>query len=241
MMEGRSAIHAQRILQISAALPTESGPAGARMIPIDFVHAPTPVKPRKGAPPEEWEIYRKECELRNIGRVGAERLERLRDCLDERQGEGIFLITTADGRFTNGTVLKNLPERTTLIGRVRKDTRLYCLPEESEMCGPGRKRVYGTPAPTPEELRQDEAVPWESVKVWAAGRVHECQVKALSPLRWRAAGEKHGLKLIVIAPIAYRPRKGAPPSLPGSRLSHLYRSRSFRREDRPGLHLALGH
>jgi hypothetical protein len=39
---------AQRVLQVSAARPL--GPEGAaRMVPIDFVHAHTPAKPRKGA------------------------------------------------------------------------------------------------------------------------------------------------------------------------------------------------
>jgi len=204
-------IRAQRILQISAAIPSESGPTGARMIPIDFVHAPTALKPRKGSAPEAFEAYEKERKAANISRVGAERLWHLREALDgEEKEKRRRLVVVADGRFTNGTVIKALPERTTLIGRVRKDTHLYFKPEESKMCGPGRRRVYGDIAPTPEELRLDESVPWERIKVWAAGSVHECRVKTLSPLRWRAAGAEHDLRLVVIAPIAYRPRKGSP-------------------------------
>ncbi len=202
-------IRAQRTLQISAALPAGKGPTGARMIPIDFVHAPTAIKPKKGAPPEKWDAYQAECKTKNIGRIGAKRLEGLRTALDSKEGSKRDLIVTADGRFTNGTFLKCLPENTTLIGRVRKDTHLHFLPEEGPSCRRGRKRSYGEKAPTPEELRKDQSVPWETIKVWAAGKVHECRVKTLFPLRWRAAGEKHDLMLVVIAPIAYRPRKGA--------------------------------
>lgn len=203
-------IQAQRVLQISAALPSGSGPAGARMVPIDFVHAPTATKPRKGASPEVWDTYKRECTLKNIGRVGAKRLEGLRATLDSQEGSHKRdLIVTADGRFTNGTFLKALPENTTLIGRVRKDTCLHFTPEEGCGLRRGRRPSYGEKAPTPEELRQDKSVPWQTIKVWAAGKVHGCRVKTLSPLRWRAAGARHDLKLVVIAPIAYRPRKSA--------------------------------
>jgi len=40
-------------------------------------------------------------------------------------------------------------------------------------------------------------------------RVRTCRAKTLAPLRWRTAGADHLLRLVVIAPLAYRPRKGA--------------------------------
>ena len=78
--------------------------------------------------------------------------------------------------------------------------------------------VYGERAPTPDELRQDESVEWQRVEVFAAGRLHWFRVKTLAPLRWRVAGGDRDLRLIVIAPLAYRPR-------PGSRL--LYRKPAY--------------
>lgn len=185
-------IRAQRTLQISAALPAGSGPAGARMVPIDFVHAPTATKPRKGASPEVWDTYKAECKLKNIGRVGAKRLENLRTALDLKEGSKRYLIVTADGRFTNGTFLKALPEKTTLIGRVRKDACLHFTPEEGSASVRGRKPSYGEKAPTPEELRQDKSVPWQTIPVWAAGKVHKCRVKTLVP----CAGALPGLPTI---------------------------------------------
>lgn len=199
---------AQRILQISAAMPDANGAAGARMIPIDFRHAPTAVRPRKGAPPEMWKSYEEQVRQANISRIGAGRLKALRAALDAEGQDKRSLIVTADGRFTNGTVLKALPARTTLIGRIRKDTRFHFLPQAGESQNRGRKPSYGEIAPTPEEFRQDKSVPWEKISVWAAGRVHECRVKTLSPLRWRAAGARD-LRLVIISPLAYRPRQGA--------------------------------
>ena len=41
------------------------------------------------------------------------------------------LIVSVDGSYTNEEVLKNLPERVTLIGRIRKDTKLYAAPDRT--------------------------------------------------------------------------------------------------------------
>ena len=57
-------------------------------------------------------------------------------------------------------------------------------------------------------MRQDESVDWQAVEAFAAGRTHRFRIKTLAPLRWRAAGERD-LRLVVIAPLAYRPRKNS--------------------------------
>lgn len=200
----------QRVLQLSAALPAGTGPGPVRMVPIDFVHAPTAKRPRKKAPAAEWESYRYCQKQANISAIGAGRLADLRASLDaDPGGAARQLWAVVDGRFTNGTVLKNLPKETVLIGRIRKDTKLYLPPDENNKTGPGRWRVYGERVPTPEEIRIDENIPWQSVKIWAAGKEHDFRVKTLAPLKWRSAGKDLNLRLIVIAPLAYRPRKGS--------------------------------
>jgi len=203
-------VRAQRVLQISAALPAGESPACARMIPIDFCHAPTPKKPGKNASEQAWASYRGALREANINRLGSQRLHHLREKVDQDPGGSTRALTAVvDGRFTNRTMLKDLPQRTTLIGRIRGDANLYHLPAVKHAAGPGRRRVYGDPAPTPEQLRQDAAVPWQTVSVHAAGKLHEFKIKTLAPLRWRAAGKNHDLRLVVIAPLAYRPRKGS--------------------------------
>lgn len=196
-------LRAQRIVQLSAVLPAAAPPCGARGVPVDLVLAPSPERPRRAAPPEEWERYVREKAAANVNLVGGARISALRCALDaDPAGESRRLIVACDGRFTNGTVLRSLPERTTLIGRVRRDTALCHLPEAGS--GAGRPRPYGERAPTPEEFAGDEAAPWRRLAVHAAGRVHEMRVKALGPLRWRAAGAAHTFRLVVVAPLAYR-------------------------------------
>ncbi|MDR1470977.1 MAG: transposase [Synergistaceae bacterium] len=195
----------QRFLQLSAALPDASTQGCARGIPIDFLHAPSAAKPRKNASPEAWETYRKEQAELKVSAVAAKRLRELR-----RQVSGKSIICAVDGGFTNRTVFRNVPDDTVLIGRIRKDASLFKAPEAegAETSRRGRKRVYGDALPTPEEIRRDDSIPWQSVEAYAAGKVHTFDVKTISAVRWRGTGN-HDIRLVVVRPLAYRPRKGA--------------------------------
>jgi hypothetical protein len=190
---------AQRVLQLAAAVPFGKEGA-ARSIPIDFVQAPTPKRPNKKTGTEqEWEKYRERQRQMNINAVAWRRLRYLAE-QTERE-----LWVTVDGRFTNRTVLKNLPALAKLIGRIRKDAKLYGVaPEKKATAKGGRPRRYGPPLPTPEEMRKDESIPWQKVKAYAAGKVHEFRIKTVEPVKWRPAGVGQVLRLIIIAPLEYR-------------------------------------
>jgi len=195
-------VRSQRVLQLSGALPAQGRPE-VRMVPLDFKHVPTPAKPGRKADETEWDEYRKACPLCRMSVHGLERICCLRQRLDEDGSSERPLWVVVDGRFTNRTVMKELPDRTTLIGRIRGDAKLYHLPEESSSTT-GRKRIYGTQAPTPEQLRQDESCSWEKVTAWACGRYHEFRLKVMKPLRWRATSDKLNVQIVTIAPLAYR-------------------------------------
>ena len=201
-------VRGQRVLQISGGVPLGEAPGPVRMIPLDFRHVPTAKRPRKVAPESEWAAYRQAQKTLNINRQGAERLRVLRERL-AKDDPTRDLWAVVDGRFTNGTFLKNLPEKTVVIGRVRSDARFHHPPAPESVVRRGRKLQYGDRAPTPEALRQDETVPWRTVRVWAADKVHEVRVKTMGPVLWRAAGAERPLRVVVIAPLAYRPRKGS--------------------------------
>lgn len=194
-------IKAQRFLQISMACAADTGMA--RMIPIDFVHAPAPQKPRRDADEQACAQFRKNQREMALPKVGVQRLHALRRAMDEEGQQDRPLWALVDGGYTNGTFIKRLPQRTVAVGRIRADAKLYHLPE-STAGKPGRNRVYGDRAPTPEELRQNAAVPWQHVAAFAAGKTHTFRIKTISPLRWRSAGKEHDLRLIVIAPLGYR-------------------------------------
>ena len=143
--------------------------------------------------------YREDCKTRRLSVRGVECIQRLRSEMSDCQA----LWVAVDGSYTNQTVLKNLPRKTVLIGRIPGDAKLYSPPPESDSPRVGRKRFYGAPAPTPEEMRKDDNQPWRTVKAYAAGKYHDFKVRVVKNLRWRGNGE-HNLQIIVIAPLHYR-------------------------------------
>ena len=203
-------IRAQRFIQLSGMLPSGDVPASGRGIPIRFEHVPPVPKPKWSAPPEAWKAYRKECRARNLNTHAVGLLQDVRRELDrQHHAEDRPLLVAVDGSYTNKTVLKKLPERTTLIGRIRKDAKLFHLPCQENQLAVGAKRKYGPQAPTPEQLRQDDSIAWQEVTAFGAGKTHAFRVKTISPVLWKKAGPDNPLRTVVIAPVGYRLRKGS--------------------------------
>ena len=155
-------IRAQRVVEIAAALPAGEGLGPARLIPLDFQHAPTPPKPRQNASCEERRQDREASGKASPARRGAARRHAPRQNLDQEHAAARRLEVLVDGRFTHRVVLKNPPPKTVLIGRLRQDAKLYRLPP-SRGAATGRRRCYGRRAPTPDEWRQDDGVPWRTL------------------------------------------------------------------------------
>ena len=198
-------VWAQRMLQFSAAVVDDT--AQARMIPIAFEDASTPRKPAKNACSEKMEFYKEQMKQRNLNKIAVDKLNDLQSRRAEENG-GITpeLHVLVDGSYTNKKMLRNLPENTTLIGRIRRDAKLSAKPAEQR--ARGRRRFYGEDLPTPEQIRQDPEIPWVKVSARTTNKCREFEVKTLAPVRWRASGEMD-LRLVVIRPVGYRLRKGA--------------------------------
>ena len=188
-------VRAQRYLQLSAAWPLENGEA--RTVPIAFHHAPTPAKPPKNATPDLCDSYREALKQQNLNNKTLGLLEELRRAPPAAR----HLIFTGDGSFTNNTVLRGKPRDSTYIGRGRKDMVLHYLPEIVPGAN-GRPRRYGVQAPTPDELRQDQSVPWQNVAGFAAGKRHEFRIKTINQVLWHKAGVDLPLRVVVVAPLA---------------------------------------
>lgn len=198
-------VWAQRRLQLSAAVA--DGEGGARMIPICFEEASTPRKPRQGSDEEALVAYKEQMKQRNLNAVAIRTLEHLQNQRAlEHGGVAPPLHAVVDGSYTNKNTLRNLPAKTTLIGRIRKDAKLSAKPEAQKP--KGRKRIYGRDLPTPEEIREDPAIAWVKVEARAGGKIRKFEVKTIAPVRWRVAGAID-LRLVVIRPVGYRLRKGA--------------------------------
>lgn len=201
-------VRAQRFLQISAALPGKDG--NFRLTPIAFTHAPTPQKLKRNAPAEAVAQYRLDARSSRLCLRASQQMTALRQSLDEDAGgKQRTLLLAFDGGYTNSTVLKTIPPRTTCIGRIRKDAHLCFIPDPAVMKTRGRRLRYGTDAPTPEQFRTDASEPWQTMPFTHSGVVHQLRYKRRQNLMWRTAGAHQILQLIVIAPLAYRPRKGS--------------------------------
>lgn len=134
----------------------------------------------------------------------------LRASLDQDgDGKQRTLLLAFDGGYTNATMLKQIPARTVCVGRIRKDAKLYFTPDPARVKPRGRRLRYGDAAPTPEQLRTDESQPWQTMIFVHSGITHTLRYKRLGGLMWRVAGVDQLLQLIVIAPLAYRLRKGS--------------------------------
>lgn len=110
------------------ALPQGQGTSQSRAIPVDFHHCPTAKKPRKSSGESQWDAYKEKRKQMKLSVQGVNRIKLLRGQLDQEGYANKELFLCVDGSYSNGIVLKSLPERTTLIGRIRKDTKLYEFP-----------------------------------------------------------------------------------------------------------------
>lgn len=192
----------QRFIQLSMALPDTGLNSQSRAIPIDFHHCPTVKRLGKDADQAQVDEFKAQKKIAKLSKQGALRIGLLRKELDKEGAKDRVLYASVDGSYTNETVLKSLPAKTVLIGRIRKDTKLYGFPTQGKQTG--RKRVYGDRLPTPEQIRQEDQAPWQLARAWAAGKSHDFTIKVVQNLRWRSAGANHDLQLVIIKPLAYR-------------------------------------
>jgi hypothetical protein len=184
------------------------------MIPIQCRDASTPRKPRKGSSEQKWQAYHETMKQTNLNQRAVEILHQLQRRRAADPNPALHVVV--DGSFTNRRMLKNLPPETTLIGRIRKDARLNYLPVDQPE--KGRRRVYGEIAPTPDQLRRDDSIAWQFFTVHTSGEDRRLRVKTLGPLRWRAAGKDHDLRLVVITP-------DPSPTIPGGK--RVYRQPAY--------------
>jgi hypothetical protein len=202
-------IRGLRFVQASLMVAPLDGNGPARALPVRFQPAPPAAKPKKNAPVQEWEEYEKRKKAHSLAQVGLSTVINLRNALDQRIDTLLrqFLITV-DGSYTNQVLLKALPHRTTLIGRIRQDADLR-LPLNPNAQTNGRPRKYGLKAPTPKEILSDDSVPFQQVLCFAVGQMRDFKIKTFGPVFWSKAGSDKPLLLVVIKPVGYRLRKGS--------------------------------
>jgi hypothetical protein len=190
-----------RFLQASLLVPLYRRAAvSTRAVPIAFEEVSPVKRPKRKASPEQWRQYRQAVKQRNLSQHFVGMMGRLRRAMDEVGGAAKLLVVAGDGSFANRTCFGAQVERAELIARTRKDAVL-CFGAPV-----GSHRFYDPHKFTPEQLRQDEALPWMVAKLFYGGKRRKLRYKQRGPLYWQGGARRRPLRLLVVAPTPYRKR-----------------------------------
>ncbi len=192
-------VYGLRFMHASLIFPHYcEGDAPARGYPVRFVECPAVKKPGKKATDEAKAEYRKAVKAHNLSQQGLAIMKGLRDELDRLGAEGRTMIIAVDGSLCNRTILLKTLPRIEIVGRCRKDARL-CFP----VTGKGR-RVYGKERFSPEAVRQNESIPWQTCSIHFGGAWRDIRYKELGNILWQRGAGRRLLRLLVVAPQPYR-------------------------------------
>ena len=188
-----------RFLQASLLVPLHRvAPVGTRALPIRFQEVSRVKRPGRKATAEMHQQYRQAVKQRNLSRSFVEMGRQLRHELDQAGGRDKILVLTGDGSFCNRTCFGEIPERSVLLARARKDARL-CFRAPL-----GSRRFYGTEKFTPEQVRQDQSRAWKTTKIFYGGKRRKIRYKEVPAVLWQRGAGQRTIRLIVIAPTPYR-------------------------------------
>jgi len=191
-----------RFLQASLLVPLHRTAAvGTRGLPIRFQEVSRVKRPGKKATDEMQKQYREAVKQKNLSRSFVDMGRQLRQELDQAGGQDKILVLAGDGSFCNRTCFSEIPERSILLVRARKDARL-CFG-----AGDGSRRFYGVEKFTPEQVRKDENRAWKTTKIFYGGKRRKIRYKEVAEVYWQRGAGQRRLRVIVIAPTPYRKSK----------------------------------
>jgi hypothetical protein len=195
-----------RFLQGSMIINPDKRIEYNRAIPILFHKAAPAKKPKKNASSEAKELYKEEKKKKRISVQGRKAAIKIRQQIDQLpDGTERDLFLTVDGSFCNKYFLRWLPDKVIPIARARKDLKLFNPADQTMRAN----RVYGEQLPTPDEIRKDDAYPWIEMRVFFAGAYHDIRYKTVAPVLWQTGTLRQRCRLIIIAPLGYRLKKGS--------------------------------
>jgi DDE superfamily endonuclease len=191
-----------RFLQASLLVPLyRQAPVATRALPVRFQQVSRVKRPGKKATEEERNQYRQAVKQQNLSQSFVAMAKQLRLELDQAGGQDKVLVLAGDGSFCNRTCFGDIPERSVLIARARKDAKLcFRAPLDS-------RRFYAVEKFTPELVRQDEARCWKTTKIFYGGKRRKVRYKEEAEVYWQRGAGQRPLRLLVIAPTPYRKSK----------------------------------
>jgi len=188
-----------RFLQVSLLLPLyRRQKASARALPVRFEEAPALKHPPRKAPPEQWAAYRRAVKKNNLSTHAVATITSLRSALDAAGQKTKRLLMVGDGSFCNRTLFGPALDRTEIIARARRNLKLC------RKAGGGKRRFYDAVKFTPEQVRQDESLPWRKARIFHGGQWRKVRYKEVSGIYWQSGARQRPLRLFVVAPIPYQ-------------------------------------
>jgi hypothetical protein len=188
-----------RFLQLSLLIPVyRLAKQSARGLPLRFEEVPAVKKPRRKAPEQEWAVWRQQTKVHNLSTRTLATLQQLRGSLDGAGVAGKRLLAVGDNSFCNRTLFRSELERTELIARSRRDLKLC---RQATGSGP---RFYDPVKFTPEQVRQDQSIPWRKARIFHGGQWRKVRYKDVMNVYWQTGAGRRRLRLFVVAPIPYQ-------------------------------------
>jgi hypothetical protein len=133
--------------------------------------------------------------------MALQQIKTLRCEFDRAGAANKTVFIALDGSFCNAVFFHQKLDRIELLCRCRKDARLHLAAPK------GQRRFYAAESFSPEEVRQDPDLAWEESEVYHGGTWRTVRFKELNTLYWPRGGKRRPLRLLVIAPTAYRNHK----------------------------------
>jgi hypothetical protein len=197
-------IYGLRFIQASLLFPHYmDGDFSARGYPVAFQEAPAIKKPGKRASQQERDEFKKARKEQNLSLQTLTEIYKMRQRLDQQGAYKRSLWATLDGSFCNQTFFKASLDRIQLVARSRKDARL-CFGAPA-----GSRRIYDPYKFTPDEIRQQENIPWDKAHIYFGGQWRDIRYKQVQNVLWQRGAGPKPLRLIVIAPMPYKLSKHA--------------------------------
>jgi hypothetical protein len=162
--------------------------------------APKP-KAKDEALEEEWKQYRAAQKLHNLSTHFVQLMGRLRTAFDMAGAAKKILLLAVDNSFCNRTVFRTPVPGVELIARARKNAGLCRRAKD------GSRRFYERCKFTPEQVRLDESIAWQTTKIFYGGKRRKVEYKEVAGIYWQGGARQRPLRLLVVKPTRYRKKK----------------------------------
>ena len=187
-----------RYLHLALTLPFHLVGFAPRAVSVAFELAPSPKKPGVKATPEEWKQFRANQREFSLPNRALNQVKKCREYLNDLGMTSRKILVVGDGAYTNGVLLRGLPNGVDYIGRTGKKVALF-LPAPA-----GGRKVYGERLPTPEQMRSDASIPYATAELFYGGKIREVRFKDIGEVLWKGGTRRKPMRLLIIAPARYR-------------------------------------